>query len=275
MVIFGVSAFSWLLKSQLRYETGIPPALLRWSVVVALVTNVLSLGFVANEMMGTGTAGLNPTIVWQVARETLYGQLALVRASLLATLLAGTWLRRSWMFPAGVILGGGALALLGLTSHAAAAVAQQYEYVFAAGDALHLLAGGFWIGGLVALIPSVLAQPRDYAKLVALLQLFSRWAAAAVAILVLAGTASAIAILDMQGMRWSSAYLTWLAIKLVLAGVMIALALTNRFGIMPALTRGEKEAADTLPLTVFAELGCAALIVLVVGILGLTAPMQM
>ena len=75
------------------------------------------------------------------------------------------------------------------------------------------------------------------------------------AILVVAGTLNGIAILDTRGMAWSDTYLTWLAVKLVLAGLMIALALTNRFGVLPGLARGEAEAAETLPLTVFAELG--------------------
>jgi putative copper resistance protein D len=151
----------------------------------------------------------------------------------------------------------------------------QYVYLLAANDSLHLLAGGFWLGGLVALLPVTLAKPRDIPELLARLRLFSTFGMAAVGVLVLAGTANGIAILDMQGMRWSATYLDWLAIKLVLAAIMIALALTNRFGLMPALARGETEAAETLPWTLFAELSCAALILLAVGILGLTAPMQM
>jgi len=38
---------------------------------------------------------------------------------------------------------------------------------------------------------------------------------------------------------------------------------------------GEKDAAATIPLTVIAELSCAMLILLIVGFLGLTAPMAM
>ena len=76
-------------------------------------------------------------------------------------------------------------------------------------------------------------------------------------------------------MNWSGTYVTWLAVKIVLAAVMVALALTNRFGVLPGLARGEAEAQDTIPLTVLAELGCAVLIVIIVGFLGLTAPMEM
>ena len=56
---------------------------------------------------------------------------------------------------------------------------------------------------------------------------------------------------------------------------MVALALTNRFGVLPALAQGDREAADTIPLTVLAEFGAALAILLIVGFLGMTAPMQM
>jgi len=96
-----------------------------------------------------------------------------------------------------------------------------------------------------------------------------------VAVLVAAGAANGVFILGQQGMPWNGTYVTLLALKIVLAAVMIALALTNRFGVLPALARGEDEAQDTIPLTVSAELGAAIAILVIVGFLGLTAPMQM
>ncbi len=274
MLLFGSCAFGWIAKSSLGYDLGLSRGLLAAHASAALASAVLLVGFVAGEMTGSGTL-FDPAAAGLVVRDTLYGHMAILRIALLAAFLLVAWLLPSARLIAGTVLGGGALALLGLTSHAAVAVAPRYGYLFAGVDALHLLAGGFWIGGLVTLVPTVLAKPRDLATLVAVLRLFSTWAALAVAILVVAGSASGVAILDTHGMAWSETYLTWLAIKLVLAGLMIALALTNRFGLMPGLARGEAEAAETLTLTVFAELTCAGLILLVVGILGLTAPMQM
>jgi putative copper resistance protein D len=274
MLLFGSCAFGWIVKSTSNHDLALSRGLLVARASAALASAVLLVGFVAGTMAGTGTL-FDPAAAGLVVRETLYGHLAILRISLLAAFLLVAWLLPSARLIAGTVLGGGALALLSLTSHAAAALDSKYEYLLAASDALHLLAAGFWVGGLVSLLPTVLTKPFDREKTVALLRLFSAWAAVAVAVLVISGTVNGIAILDTQGMPWSSEYLTWLAIKLVLAGLMIALALTNRFGLMPSLARGEPEAAETLPLTVFAELGCAALILLAVGILGLTAPMQM
>jgi putative copper resistance protein D len=275
MMLFGASAFGWLLRAKLKTESRLPRALFALCTAVALVTIVLSLGFVASEMTDNPGAIFDGSVVGQVVRETLYGQLALVRFALLALVLPVVWLRPKWLPEGGTMLAGSALVLLGPTSHASAAVVEPYKYVFAANDGVHLLAGGFWIGGLVALLPAILAKPIDLVHLTAALRLFSRWAMGAVALLVVVGSANAIAILDFRGMAWSLSYLSLLALKLVLAAVMIALALTNRFGLMPGLARGESEAAQTLPFTVIAELGCALAILLVVGILGLTSPMAM
>jgi copper resistance protein D len=271
MTIFGAAAFQFLSRGIVRDQR------LRSSLavasIIALFTAVLSLCFVSAQMTGDPDAVFDLQVISTVAAQTLYGNIFLVRLALLVGLVL---LCVADAMPAlKALVAGTALALLSLTSHAAAAQAEQFKYALAASDALHLLAAGFWVGGLVALLPAVLAKPFDGVKTVTLLRLFSSWAAAAVAILIIAGAVDGIAILDTHGMSWSGAYLTWLAIKLVLAGLMIALALTNRFGLMPGLARGEKDAAATLPLTVFAELGCAALILVVVGVLGLTAPMQM
>lgn len=275
MILFGAAAFGWLLRAQLDTESGLPRALFALCAAIALATLVLSLGFVAGEMTGYPGAAFDLSIVGDVLRDTLYGRLAFVRFVVLLTILPVFWLWPKALPQVASFAAALALILLGPTSHAAAAVAETYKYVFAASDGVHLLAGGFWVGGLVALLPVLLAKPRDPARLLPCLRLFSPWAMAAVALLILAGTANAIAILDFRGMAWSPSYLTWLALKLVPAAIMIALALTNRFGLMPSLARGESEAAETLPALVFAELGCAAAIVLVVGILGLISPMQM
>ncbi|HEY0107234.1 MAG TPA: CopD family protein, partial [Rhizomicrobium sp.] len=165
--------------------------------------------------------------------------------------------------------------LVALASHAAAAGAPGLRALRTANDAVHLLAAGFWVGGLAVLVPEIVPRVRDAGQLVALLRLFSRWGTASVAVLVLAGTLDAVAILSSADMGWSGAYIGLLATKIVLAAVMIALALTNRLAVLPALARGEKEAAETIPLTVLAELGGALAILVIVGFLGLTAPMRM
>jgi copper resistance protein D len=271
MAVFGAAAFSVL--AQMRRGDPMLHRPLAWASVVALVTAVLCLCFVSGEMTGDSAATVDPAAIVTVAAHTMYGHVFLARFVLLAITCVLCFIDTAPGFKA--LTSGLALALLGLTSHAAAAGDPHLTYARAAIDAAHLLAAGFWLGGLIALLPTTFGKPRDVPLLVARLRLFSAWGMVAVAILALAGTFNAVAILGVAGMRWSPSYLTWLAVKLVLAGLMIALALTNRFGIVPGLARGEQEAQDTVPITLVAELSCAALILLAVGFLGLTAPMAM
>ena len=264
MTVFGASALLFQAKSvdAARFRR-----LLFVASLAALATAVLWLFFVTQEIAGDAAF----TLIGDVATKSFYGHVAICRFVLLIALCA---VPRDG-HAARTLLAAAALVLLGPTSHAAAAGAESYFYARAAIDAVHLLAAGFWLGGLVVLVPQVLAKPRNTPRLTALLRLFSRWGAVSVAVLIVAGTLNAVFVLDMPGMRWSGTYVTLLAIKIVLAAVMVALALTNRFGVLPGLERGEAEASETIPLTVFAELGAALLIVLVVGFLGLEPPMAM
>ncbi|HEY4986728.1 MAG TPA: CopD family protein [Bradyrhizobium sp.] len=271
MMVFGASAFSTIAAKRVNLAP-ISNALRKWLVIaaiIALVTSAICLGFVTGQMAGDSAAAFDLRQISVVAGQTDYGHVFLTRAALLAGLIllaivnSAAWLR--------AVLSGAALALLGIVSHAAAR-GGDWRLALAANDGLHLLCAGFWIGALVVL--AMLIRTRS-ADIVAALRIFSGWAIIAVALLVMAGSVNAAAILYQPGMTWSGVYLGWLAAKLVLAALMIALALTNRFGILPAMVRGDKESAESLTMTVVMELSCAALILLVVGILGETAPMAM
>ena len=204
-----------------------------------------------------------------VVTKSTFGKLFLVRLVLLLCLcvpsVAGNAAVRT-------VVAGMALVLLAVTSHAAASAAPLHMGMFT--DALHLLTAGFWVGGLIVLAPEVLAKPRDAARLIALLKLFSRWGVVSVAVLIASGTLNGVFILDMP-MRWNVVYVTWLAIKIAVAAVMVMLALNNRFSVLPGLERGDREAADAIPLTVLMELAGAMTVLLIVGFLGATAPMAM
>ena len=199
-----------------------------------------------------------------------FGTLALVRLALLLVTsvccVAGT-------VPKIVALAAGAaLLLFPLGGHAAQAGPAAHAALRTANDAVHLLAAGVWFGGLVALVPEMVPRIADRTRLIALLRQFSRLGVVAVALLLVAGTIDALVILDRPGLDWTATYVALLAIKIVLAAVMLALALTNRFAVLPALVRGEAEAAQTIPLTVLAELAAAALILCIVGVLGTLSP---
>ncbi len=270
MSVFGASALQAQAKTLPRQALRRPLAI---AAFVALATAVLSVAFVGGEMTGDPFAGFRLDVFAGVATQTDYGRVFLVRLVLL--IVVSVLCARGGRAGLIAIVAGMALALVASTSHAAAAGSPELGWLRAANDAAHLLTAGFWVGGLVALVPQVVPRIADRARLIGLLTLFSRWGVVSVALLLTAGTVDAVAILYTPGMRWSGTYIGLLAVKIVLAFVMVSLALTNRFGVLPALRRGEKEAEETIPLTVLAELVAALTILAIVGVLGLTAPMQM
>lgn len=272
MTVFGASALLWQARG-IGIDGKALKVLLYSAALIAIVTAGLSLCFITQEMMGDSGSFWDVHALATVVTKSSYGAVFEKRLFLLLCLcFACVW--PGFHLPKALIAGT-ALALLGLTSHAAAAGDVSYFYARAGVDALHLVTAGFWVGGLVVLVSEVFAKPRNLPRLVDLLRLFSRWGVVSVAVLVAAGTLNAVAILGVPGMPWSDTYITWLAVKIVLAAVMVALALTNRFGVLPGLAKGDLEAEQTIPLTVVAELSCAVAILLIVGFLGTISPMQM
>jgi putative copper export protein len=273
MTAFGASAFCVLLPGivlpgGMRLGTEI-----RIAAGVALLTAIVLLMLSTANMTDTPAAAVDPAELWNVVANTFYGHVFIGRLALLVTLIGLLIWRGPSMLSA--ITAGAALALLGLVSHAATMGELSSLSVRAACDGLHLLAAGFWVGSLVVLVHEVLTTPQDNARLIVLLRRFSRFATIAVGVLVIAGAFNGLFVLYMPGVEWSGSYLGWLAAKLVTAAILIALALTNRFGILPALVRGEREAAESIALTVVTELSCAILVLIFVGFLGETAPMAM
>lgn len=269
LTIFGASALSWQASGLVLDDRRLRQ-LLFYCAIMALVTAPVWLAFAAAEMSGKPPFDFGPFVT--VIQHTTYGEVFVLRFALLAWLCVAVLVSSHLMR---ALIAGAALIGISITSHAAGSGAPEYLVARAAVDALHLLTAGFWVGGLVVLLPAVFARGRDMPRLIGLLHAFSRWGAPSVAVLLIAGTANSYFILGTPGMAWSGSYVTLLAAKIVLAGVMVALALTNRFGVLPGLERADKEADETIPLTVIAELSCAVAILVIVGFLGVIPAMQM
>jgi putative copper resistance protein D len=263
MTVFGASALLHQARGVVTPGAKLRRLLFAASLA-ALATAVLWLCFTAAQL-SDGPLAIDGLVA--VVTKTTFGNVFLARVVLLACLCVAFA-----SAAARTVVSGGALVLLAATGHAAASAARPLVGMLA--DGLHLLTAGFWVGGLVVLVPEVLAKPRDTARLIALLKLFSRWGVLSVAVLVASGTLNGVFVLDME-MSWNTTYVTWLAIKIALAAVMVAIALSNKFSVLPGLERGDREAADTIPITVIAELACAIVVLLIAGSLGTMPPMAM
>ncbi|MBV9331323.1 MAG: CopD family protein [Alphaproteobacteria bacterium] len=266
MVVFGAESMTALWRARLGAHDGLPRRL----IVLLSLGALASAGLVLLLTSASLTASADAAALATVLTKTLFGRAMCLRLVLLALLAAASVLPARPLVR--VLISGAALAAIALSSHAAAAGAAAYLPLRAANDGVHLIAAGFWVGGLAVLARMVLDRTASDESLVPAVRLFSGTGLLAVAVLVVAGTINAVLILFAGGGRWSPAYLSVLAAKLVLPAVMISLALANRFGLLPGLKRGEKEVREQLSLSVVAELVAGIAVIAVVGFLGLLSP---
>jgi len=237
---------------------------------LALLTALLWICLASGQMSGNWPAAFDLSTVERVVDGTRFGRVFAIRIVGLALLLVASIWMRAHRTEVLVTLSALLLASLGLTSHAAASAEFPAGYLRAASDSAHLLAAGFWTGGLVTLAVVVQEHINAPAKLIAPLRLFSMWGTYAVAALVLTGVLNALAILGLSAPRFS-VYRSVLIVKVALAAAMIALAIFNRWRLAPALAQ-DGATPHRLALTVVTELALAVMVISAAGFLGLLPP---
>ena len=273
MAIFGGSAYAGLLR---RRNLGGPSAgslrtLFMIAATLALVSGLAWFCLVAGQMSGSWGGSVDPSVLKLAASGTRFGHIFLAR--LIG--LIGLWLlsaaarRRGALAIA--ILAGLLLASLAPVSHPGAS-GGEIAIAGTASDATHLLAGGFWLGGLMALALLILSRRRDAAALVEPLRIFSGWGSAVVALLVLTGVGNALSILPLSAVAPRNPYFDLLLVKVGLAAAMVCLAALNRWRFAPALPGGGERPMRHLAFSVGAEIALGLLVVAIVGFLGTMSP---
>jgi len=214
-----------------------------------------------------------------VATQTRFGQISSVRLGL-AMLLALSLTRptgggeRAPSGFAAVIFAAGFLMLPAWSGHAGAlpGLAGQFG---AAADALHLLAAGAWIGGLLPLAMLLAAargtkDPSRTAFVAAAVRRFSLLGMASVAALFATGAIDTwYQVGSIDGLV-ETTYGRLVLVKIGLFVAMVAIATINRFHLTPRLAAAA--AVDRLQRNCAAEIALGLAAVFVVGFLGTMAP---
>jgi copper resistance protein D len=217
--------------------------------------------------------------VWTVATATRFGQMSLARLAAAALLVAslpalnrpsaGAPWRAAAVALACIVLIGPAW-----TGHAGATPGIAGEFPLAA-DALHLLAAGFWLGGLpplAMLLAAALRQkdPRWADATAIALQRFSILGMISVGILLASGIVNSWYEVATLGALFTTTYGQLVLVKIALFAAMVAIASVNRFYLMPRLaTPGT---VVRLCQTSLAETALGFAAIAVVGFLGAMAP---
>jgi copper transport protein len=207
------------------------PSRLVWTGVgLILGSTLLALWLQAPYTTGSGLSGVSLDDLRDVLGST-FGAVMLVRLGVIVA--AGFLLRPLLRGDGGEskadlallgVLGVAALATWPLTGHPTASPVAGVSVVV---DAIHLAAMAVWLGGLVMLVGFLLRRANER-ELGAILPIWSRWAATAVAALILAGAVQAlIEVASFKGLV-DNTYGRLILVKIGLAAVVIALAAVSR-----------------------------------------------
>ena len=279
MALFGVSLFP-LYAYPRRTD---PVSLSSWLrpvqfglALVAVVTAILWLAFVAANMTGSLSGTVDPEALKSVLTDTMFGQVWAARLMLavgLVGLTAFSFFSSKQNLPTGLnlVLSGVLLATLAGTGHTMHSEGMQRGLHIAA-DSAHLLAAGAWFGGLFALGNLLAARTPDAT---AVLHRFSGMGYIAVAALVGSGLINSWYLVGSVSNLLAMPYGPLLLVKLGLFSGMLLLAAANRFWLMPALTRDPNPdhiAAQRLRRHVVGEQALGVFVIAIVSLLGTLEP---
>jgi putative copper resistance protein D len=242
LFIWGSSAYlSACVPAELAAE--LDRKLRRWTVIavsVAVAATAAMLPLRAATIGNGWPDAFAPSMLGGVLFETDVGSAWIVQACAVALLVVATSLRETIRLQAQAI--GAAFMLLGLTVSGHAAMNDGWlRVVHRLNDGLHLLSGGAWLG---ALVPVLLIMPmlgggrRPEDARLALMR-FSTAGHVAVALVILSGIVNTLLIVGTVPWDWSFRYQRLLSIKILLVAAMAAVAIINRYVVVPRLGRGQ------------------------------------
>lgn len=245
MAAFGIAAFrvyglAGVPDSAARnaFDASLRRATLAGSAV-ALVSALLVVPCVAAEMVGRAAA-FGPPVLEAVLLDTSFGHAWSAHVALAAVLVLLSALPPRHEFAGATAIAALlTLASLGWVGHAAmgqgvGGIGREINQM------AHLAAGGLWLGGLLPLY--LLLRRASAARDTALVPVarmalphFSQMGYAAVALVAFTGAVNAVLLVGSLRALVGTPYGRLLLVKLALFGAMVALALSNRFRLLPRL----------------------------------------
>ena len=257
-----------LARAVFDRETGRMQATFRRhaSALAILAFLAAGLGFALTGAAMTGEAsGMTDPEMLGLLLQTPVGTALALQAAGLAFLLGGVWLpgRGVW-----VAVGGGMLALWSFcrVGHVADTGSIWLEAVLL----VHLAAAAFWIGILAPLRSLAAGSLKEAA---ALGRRFGRIAGVTVPVLIAAGIVLAWRLVGDLPALVATGYGLALLAKVTGVGVLLAAAAANKLRFVPAMERGNGQAAAGLRRSIALEwVAVCAILFVTAGLTGLAAP---
>jgi len=274
MLTFGASAYLWLYAPE-RLMLALSPAVRRMAFIgslVALISAILWLALESASMADDLGAAVDPGMIGAVLADTAFGH-AWAAHLILAAALVGVVVfgpRARW--GAIAVASAALLASLGLVGHAAMQIG-AVGILHRVNHAIHLLAAGAWIGGLVPFVMCLGAYARGDLRREAVEAMirFSFWGHFIVAAIVLTGAVNIALTSGRPPIPPDTPYRALLLAKIALVAIMISLAVFNRYVLAPQLKPGARALA-VLRATSTAEVALGAVVVALASVFALLDP---
>lgn len=290
MLLFGLPMFGlYALRGAERMSGAVLPFR---QILIGLAFGGIGLSAVAVILLAASMSGVAPSAVDSeaidaVVNGTSIGMAWKVRVAallfvLVLSLVVGRRPRTGLAMTAAGAMA--ALASLAWTGHGAASDGVR-GWVHLAGDIVHLLAAGVWLGAIFAF--ALLLFRRSSEMSTEHVQLshrtlhgFSKAGSAVVGLIIISGITNSWILIGPEnvGGLFSSLYGQLLMIKLALFAAMIVLAWANRYRLTPAIAAAVDSGAALCPAvralrrSLVLEAGAALVILALVAWLGLLAP---
>ncbi|MBP2167026.1 putative copper resistance protein D [Erwinia toletana] len=273
MLLAGSAFYSAVLAPK-RYKAQLArrlQPLLVTSSVVALASAVALLAAQTGLMSGDWR-NIADAETWQAVLDTGFGrawrwQLVLPLLACLAFTLRGQLCQR-------LLLLAGVAQLCGLAFVGHAAMLDGWPgAVQRTNHALHLIASAFWVGGLLPLLV-LMADARHIAlrsDAIRAMMRFSRYGHLAVALVIITGMINSLMILGWP-LSSFALYSQLLLAKILLVGLMVLVALINRYWLVPRFRRAGEQAQQIFIRMTQLELFVGCVVLLLVSIFATLAP---
>jgi copper resistance protein D len=274
MLTFGVSFYLWAFAPE-RLKLALSPAARRLALIssiVALITAIVWLALESASMADDLSAAIDPEAIGAVLAETAFGHAWALHLALAAALVVVVGFNARVRWAATSLASAALLASLGLVGHAAMQSGAE-GVLHRANHAVHLLTTGAWIGGLVPFAMCLGAYRRDDLRkeAVTAMMSFSFWGQFIVAAIVLTGVVNIALTSGRPPIPPTTPYRALLAAKIIIVGVMVLLAVVNRFVLAPRL-KASATALATLRATSAAEIALGCIVVALVSVFALLDP---
>jgi len=259
---------------------------LAWTTWLSLAVGVLS-GAAWLVLLAAQIAGVPPAAAVShgaaltVLRSTQFGVDWQIRAALMLALTLLTIMHRAdpsrWRDSAAAILAAALLGALAWAGHGAS-TPDAIGDVQLAGDVLHLVASGVWLGGLLPFALTLVLARRQGAAGVALARTatvrFATLALVSVVVLFATGIVNTYVLAGSVPALLGTPYGRLLIVKIALFAAMLGVAAVNRRRLTPALTKADAPAGAlrSLARNSLVELALGAGVVAAVAVLGTMTP---